>query len=51
LLAAEELPTGTLFGLSLSADGKTAALGTNLTARSGGSDDNGRFVIKTPAPK
>jgi WD40 repeat protein len=51
LLASEELPTGSLFGLALSADGKLIAVGTAGAARPGAADLNVSYVLKAPAAK
>ncbi len=48
LLAGDELPVGTLFALTLSADGKLVGLGTGGTVRPGGPEMNNGLVLKLP---
>jgi WD40 repeat protein len=48
LLSGDELAVGTLFALTLSADGKLVGLGTGGTARAGGPEMNNGLVLKLP---
>jgi WD40 repeat protein len=48
LLSGEEMPVGTLFALTLSADGKLVGLGTGGTVRAGGPETNNGLILKLP---
>jgi WD40 repeat protein len=48
LLSGDELAVGTLFALTLSADGKLVGLGTGGTVRAGGPEVNNGLILKLP---
>jgi WD40 repeat protein len=50
-LAAEEVPTGVIFALAVSPDGKLLALGTGGPGRPGSPEPNVSYVVKMPGAK
>ncbi len=51
LVAGEDLPLGTFFGLALSPDGKIAAVGTSNRAGAAGQETNTSYLLKVPGMK